>query len=197
MDVVIDAALAATAALVNAGRAADPAISVGLHPVGLPLGPQGESCGTCSWLYRGGRGPAVERCRQTAAGEVGDGRRTRREFPACVRWEPPVDCLTCGACCREAYHSVSVSLRDPVVWKHPGLVVRDGHRFSILRTGSRCAALESEAAETGAAVASGPSPAAGQRYHCRIYEDRPRTCREFEQGGRHCLVARRRVGLSP
>jgi Fe-S-cluster containining protein len=111
-----------------------------------------------------------------------------------------VDCLTCGACCREAYHSVSVSLRDPVVWKQPGLVVRDGHRFSILRAGARCAALESEGsgadevAVSGAAAASAPG---AQRYHCRIYEDRPRTCREFEQGGRHCLVARRRVGLSP
>jgi Fe-S-cluster containining protein len=98
-----------------------------------------------------------------------------------------VDCLTCGACCREAYHSVAVSVRDPVVWKQPGLIVRDGHRWSLLRAGSRCAALEG-----GAAAGPGAPPS----YHCRIYEDRPRTCRDFEQGGRHCLTARRRVGLS-
>ena len=207
MDVVIDQALAATAGLL--GLAA-PVVGVaapapGLHPVGLALGPSGQTCGSCAWIYRGGRGPAVERCRQTT-GEVGDGKRTRGEFPACVRWEAPVDCLACGACCREAYHSVSVSLRDPVVWKQPGLVVREGHRFSILRAGPRCAALEVEG-EAGAAREPGAvAPAhaggtglapAGPRYHCRIYQDRPRTCREFEQGGRHCLVARRRVGLSP
>jgi len=154
-----------------------------VHPLGFALGPPDQSCGSCAWRYRGGRGPAVDRCRQSV-GEVGDGRRVRPEDPACDRWEPPVDCLQCGACCREAYHAVSVSMRDPVVWKHPGLIVRDGHRFSILRAGACCAALEREPDATAA------------RYHCRIYEDRPRTCRDFERGGRHCLVARRRVGLS-
>jgi len=40
--------------------------------------------------------------------------------------------------------------------------------------------------------------AVGRRaFSCFIYDDRPRTCREFEAGGRHCLVARRRVGISP
>jgi hypothetical protein len=173
-------ALAATAALLRAAGA--PAA----HPLGFPLGPAGETCGGCAWRYRGGRGPAVDRCRQSV-GEVGDGRRVRPEDPACERWEAPVDCLTCGACCREAYHSVAVSMRDPVVWKQPGLIVRDGHRWSLLRAGERCAALES---------AAGAGAAGGARYHCRIYEDRPRTCRDFERGGRHCLVARRRVGLS-
>jgi Fe-S-cluster containining protein len=217
MDVVIDQALAATAGMAEAAGvvvarsegSTVPVASPGLHPVGFALAPAraDQTCGTCSWIYRGGRGPAVERCRQST-GEVGDGRRTRAEFPACVRWEPPVDCLECGACCREAYHSVSVSLRDPVVWKQPGLVVRDGHRFSLLRAGPRCAALESEesaqeipaeaAAEPAAQLTPALAPAArAHRYHCRIYDDRPRTCREFEQGGRHCLTARRRVGLSP
>ena len=178
---VLDQALAASVGLL----AAHGGLAAGArHPVGFAIGPADKTCGDCAWLYRGGRGPAVERCRQTT-GEIGDGRRTRADFPACARFEPPVDCLTCGACCREAYHSVSVSMRDPMVWRQPGLLVRDGHRFSVLRAGDRCAALEVDPA--GAPV----------RYHCRIYEDRPRTCREFEQGGRHCLVARRRVGLSP
>ncbi len=194
IDRLLDAALAATAALVGG----QPAAPAALHPAGFAFGPAGRTCGECAWIYRGGRGPAVERCRQTA-GEVGDGRRTRGDLAACERFEPPVDCLTCGACCREAYHSVSVSLRDPVVWKQPGLIVREGHRFSVLRAGARCAALECESASPAASEAvrneatASPQP---HRYHCRIYEDRPRTCREFEQGGRHCLVARRRVGLS-
>ena len=76
----IEEALAATAALTTAR-----------HPLGFPLGPAGETCGGCAWLYVGGRGPAVARCRQTAPA-VGDGVRTTRETPACARWEPPVDC---------------------------------------------------------------------------------------------------------
>ncbi len=167
----MDDALVVTAALLVA--------PANVHPLGFALGPAGETCGGCAWRYLGGRGAAVERCRQSV-GEVGDGRRVQSDMPACERWEPPVECSRCGACCREAYHSVSVSMRDPVVWKQPGLVVRSGHRFTLLRAGDRCAALEGS----------------GDAYHCRIYEDRPRTCRDFERGGRHCLVARRRVGLS-
>ena len=34
------------------------------------------------------------------------------------------------------------------------------------------------------------------RFFCVIYDDRPRTCREFTLGSEHCLTARRRVGLS-
>ena len=34
------------------------------------------------------------------------------------------------------------------------------------------------------------------RFHCTIYDDRPRTCRDFTLGSAHCLTARRRVGLS-
>ena len=174
---IIDQALATTAVLLarNTLAAGEPA----RHPLGFSLGPAGETCGTCAWRYLGGRGAAVERCRQSAP-ELGDGLRVHRTMAACDRWEQPVECGRCGACCREAYHTVSVSMRDPVVSKHPALVVRNGHRWSVLRDGDRCAALEIP----------------GEGYRCQIYPDRPRTCREFEQGGRHCLVARRRVGLS-
>jgi hypothetical protein len=172
-------ALAATAAAL--ARAA-------LHPLGVPLGPAGETCGSCAWLYAGGRGKAVERCRQLAAPNA-DGARTRREWPACARWEPPVDCATCGACCREAYHSVTVSVRDPVVWKQPQLVERHGHRFEIRRDGGRCAALVDRRND----AARGPG---ARVFTCSIYEDRPQACRDFAAGGRHCLDARRRVGLS-
>jgi len=167
----IEQALAETAAAIAAAAA---------HPLGFPLGPEAESCGTCAWLYVGGRGTAVTRCRQSASVN-GDGARTARSHPACAHWEPVVDCRTCGACCREAYHSVTVSMRDPVVWQEPDVIVRHGARFEIRREGSRCAALN---------VGEGSS------YTCAIYENRPRPCREFEAGGRHCLDARRRVGLS-
>jgi len=199
------------------------------HPVGFPWGPPGETCGGCAWLYVGGRGPGVERCRQSGAESAPEGQRTSRHERACERWEPPVDCQTCGACCREAYHSVTVSVRDPVVWKQPALIVRHGHRFEILRNGPRCAALHDRREERppagelsrAAAPASQPAASGGDgagrvtaaraaatraaipptqggapTFACTIYEDRPRACRDFEAGGRHCLVARRRVGLS-
>jgi hypothetical protein len=172
-------ALAATAAAL--ARAA-------VHPLGFPLGPANETCGSCAWLYVGGRGKGVERCRQAAAPNA-DGPRTQRDAPACARWEIPVDCATCGACCREAYHSVTVSMRDPVVWKQPDLIERHGHRFEIRRDGERCAALVDRRNDTGRG--------AGDRiFTCSIYEDRPQACRDFASGGRHCLDARRRVGLS-
>jgi Fe-S-cluster containining protein len=76
-------------------------------------------------------------------------------------------------------------MRDPVVWQEPQLIVRHGARFEIRREGPRCAALD---VQTDAG--------AGTRYACTIYDNRPRPCREFEAGGRHCLDARRRVGLS-
>jgi hypothetical protein len=162
-------------------------LDAGRHPAGFAWGRPERSCGTCAWFYRGGRGPAVGRCRQSSGGE-GDGQRTESETRACERCEAPVDCQACGACCREAYHSVTVSVRDPVVWKQPELIVRHGHRFEIRREGPRCAALEDRRG-----TPSAPPPV----FSCTIYDDRPRACRDFEANGRHCLVARRRVGLSP
>jgi Fe-S-cluster containining protein len=72
-----------------------------------------------------------------------------------------------------------VKPRDPVVKKQPSFVVDRGTYLEIRRDGDRCAALQGEA-----------------RYHCVIYDDRPKTCRDFTLGSAHCLTARRRVGLS-
>src|SRR6185369_10588014 len=146
-------------------------------------------------FYRGGRGPAVSRCRQSARGE-GDGERTAAATRACARWEAPVDCETCGACCREAYHSVTVSVRDPVVWRQPALIMRSAHRFEILRDGDRCAALSIATNPPPPPISPEPEQEPERRFRCSIYADRPQACRDFEAGGRHCLDARRRVGLS-
>jgi hypothetical protein len=194
----ITAALEATRRALSGG-AADPAEVGGAqiaprHRTGFELGDASRTCAGCAWIYVGGRGRGVHRCRQSAVGE-GQGARTEPEERACVRWEPPVACQHCGACCREAYHSVTVAVRDPVVWKHPELVVRTGPRFEIRREGERCAALQDR---RQLPVLSPADPGdAPLTFSCSIYADRPRPCREFEAGGRHCLVARRRVGLSP
>jgi hypothetical protein len=139
-------------------------------------------CGTCAWRFdhRG-----VARCRQAEA-------RIDDAWPACERFEaaPTLDCLTCGACCREAYHSVQVGLRDPMRRKQPDLVVDRGTFLEVKRAGDRCAALAG-----GERVASPTGPTIA-RYACTIYDDRPRTCREFTLGSANCLIARKRVGLS-
>jgi Fe-S-cluster containining protein len=196
---IISRALAATRASLDRLALGEVGGPPALHPVGFPFTQGRESCGSCAWRYVGGRGRSVERCRQSA-GPDGNGRRTQARFRACTRWEPRVDCATCGACCREAYHSVTVGMRDPVVWKQPDLMVRNGYRFEIRREGERCAALEVRP-EVSSAVArpprEAPASAGDRRFSCSIYDDRPRACRDFEAGGAHCLVARRRVGLSP
>lgn len=122
----------------------------------------------------------VDRCRQAGGG------RLRVDWPACARWEPALDCTACGACCRAAYHSVQVSARDPAVKANPDLIVDRGEYLELKRTGDRCAALDGGTVDGDRLVP----------YHCRIYADRPQTCRDFEVGGEHCLTARRRVLLS-
>jgi hypothetical protein len=146
------------------------------HPSGLPAGAATGSCGQCTWRYAQ-RG--VARCRQAAV-------RIDDAWPACERFEAALDCQTCGACCRAAYHSVEVSRRDPVVRKQPAFVVDRTTYLEIARAGDRCAALEGGELEGERT----------SRYRCVIYDDRPRTCREFTLGSSHCLTARRRVGLS-
>jgi hypothetical protein len=151
------------------------------HPLGLPLPRAGtqaahETCGSCVWLARE-RGSL--RCRRVPT------RKANAAWSACERWESPsvVDCQTCAACCRDAYHSVTVPARDPVVKRHPSLVIVRDRYVEIVRDGDRCAAL-------------GGGSERGDTYACTIYDDRPRPCREFERAGPHCLEARRRVGLS-
>lgn len=146
------------------------------HPTGLPPGAAAATCASCAWRFdqRG-----ASRCRQAE-------RKIDDAWPACERYEAALDCQTCGACCRAAYHSVEVTKRDPVVRAQPSFIVDRGAYLEIRRDGDRCAALH------------GGEPAGEKftRFHCVIYDDRPKTCRDFTLGSAHCLTARRRVGLS-
>jgi hypothetical protein len=145
------------------------------HPTGLPAAPTrpGQTCGTCAW-----RTEPRGTCRQA-------GSRTRAEWSACERWEAALDCQACGACCRAAYDCVQVSRRDPVRKKHPELIVQRGPFLEVRRDGDHCSALR-----------EAPGAGGSTSYTCTIYDDRPRSCRDFERGGEHCLAARRRLGLS-
>ncbi|HUS66450.1 MAG TPA: YkgJ family cysteine cluster protein [Kofleriaceae bacterium] len=180
----LGAALAATAEVVHRAAAfAEPAspslyaavaAAPAVHPTGRmppsPVAGEVRRCGECAWRDEAGA------CRQAeAAVDAG--------WIACARFEPALDCCECGACCREAYHSVTVEADDPVRGVHPELLVDRGSYVEIRRSGDRCAALD-----------GGRSP--DERYACRIYAARPVPCREFELGSDNCLIARRRVGLS-
>ncbi len=166
------AATATLAALASPGAPADSLWSVvdpvpAPHPTGLPGGvADGRTCGTCAWNGK--------RCLQAK-------QKVDPAWPGCERWEPSLDCQTCGACCRAAYHAVEVGRRDPAVKKQPDFIVDLGTRLELRRAGDRCAALEGDTTT---------------RFRCVIYDDRPRTCRDFTLGSEHCLTARRRVGLS-
>lgn len=144
------------------------------NPLWSTPGPEGR-CETCAWRYVGGRGRPVPRCRRHAGARLDDA------WPACPAWTPTLDCQRCAACCREAYHTVEISRRDPFVRAHPALLTREGARLELRRVGGLCPCLVGE-------------PGA---WSCVTYADRPRTCRDFEAGGVHCLDARRRLGLTP
>lgn len=131
--------------------------------------PWGDPARRCAeCAWRAGR-----TCRQAGA-------PTRPDAAACARFEAELDCRACGACCREAYDVVLVAPRERVARRHPGLLRARGDELELPRVDGRCVALDADGG-----------------YTCRIYADRPRTCRDFAPGGRNCLLARRKVGLSP
>ncbi|HWA77745.1 MAG TPA: YkgJ family cysteine cluster protein [Polyangiaceae bacterium] len=138
-------------------------------------------CGECAWARLRGHKLA---CRQSE--RVGrDALRVEPNTAACEHWEPRLDeasCKNCGACCREGFDRVELRPRDTLRKKHPELVREDHWGVFVPRPDGRCLGLvgDGEAAP----------------FRCTVYQDRPRSCREFEIGGAACLIARRRVGLS-
>lgn len=162
------------------------------------------TCGSCAWAFESGKKTKQLRCRQAG------GAKTRADEPACERFEQPFDCLSCGACCREAYDTVEVSERDPARKLHLDLMIEREGGYDMKRDGSRCACLRGGVPltppqpylnggrcnpEEGSRVAPLTMPG-GAPFTCDIYETRPRTCRDFTLQSAHCLSARRTVGLS-
>jgi Fe-S-cluster containining protein len=99
-----------------------------------------------------------------------------------------LDCLACGACCRQASDGrILVPESDIVRWK------RAGHDDLVagLVTG-HFGEMAFAASERGACVHLGTDDNANA---CRIYHERGTTCREFEKGSRQCLEYRREAGL--
>lgn len=162
------------------------------------------TCATCAWAAPSESSSLSLRCRQA------DDRLVTEETRACTHHEGAFDCLSCGACCREAYDTVEVAQDDPASKLHLPLLVPRSGGYDMKREGTRCACLEGgivispprpflsgghEPDDAGEKVAPRAMPG-GAPFTCKIYDTRPQTCREFTLGSEHCLGARRTVGLS-
>lgn len=198
---VLHDALAATAVLADELRpVARPdelwSLTLGAHPSGFRSHRDHERrCGTCAWA-RVRRGK-IE-CRMTRPGnapssyKLGDGSGAAHDIlldpaqQACEYHEAPLtqeDCFRCGACCHRGFDVVDVGATERFAKRHPELIqVRNAERCVVPRPGGSCIALSGNGRE--------------EPYLCKHYDDRPRSCREFELNGDACLVARQRAGLS-
>lgn len=166
----------------------------GEHVSGFHLHPDAAlRCDDCAWAMPGRNG-AIE-CRQTHAGctprdyrLVENSTPRKRRFSAdqraCEHYEPRLtqeDCVHCGACCHRGFDVVEVGANERFAKRHPELIeVRSEERRVVPRPGGRCVALAGDGSDA--------TP-----FLCRHYEERPRSCREFEVGGDACLIARRRA----
>ena len=145
------------------------------HPNGPAWGPD-QPCSACSWWSEAG-------CIATVPYGA-DPKPTPAHTRACARFEQLTSCDPCGACCREAFDGVPADgggLPDELVqqWDATFRTVR---RVPQGR-GTRCICLYGDGT-------SFP-------FRCTHYAVRPTACRELERGAPNCLLARRRVGLSP
>jgi hypothetical protein len=198
---VLHAALAATATLADElrPRSASNALwhfTLGEHPTGFRLHREQERrCGNCAWAHvRRGK---IE-CRMTQPGcrppnySLGDVKATvctvrlEVEQQACEHHEAPLtqdDCFRCGACCHRGFDVVEVGHSERFAKRHPHLIeIRSAERCVVPRPGGSCIAL----------VGNG---SVDEPYLCKHYEERPRSCRDFEVNGEACLIARRRAGV--
>ena len=102
---------------------------------------------------------------------------------------PIPDCMTCGACC----------IYFPSVGVRPDEAVSPGDYWDIT-TGEGDAAILVDRyvrrdGETLACSCLEGQP--GVNVTCRIYESRPKMCRDFEAGSDRCHAIRRSCGLEP
>lgn len=155
--------------------------TVPLHKSGFPVDvSSSQTCADCGFSFALG---SKRVCRKTRALPEQRGKQVSASDRACVRFEPKLDaasCLSCGACCREAFDRVDVRASDLIKKLRPELISVDGYGAHLARPGGLCVALRK----------------VDGQHLCQVYEQRPRACAEFEIAGDACLTARRRVGLS-
>ena len=101
-----------------------------------------------------------------------------------------LDCLICGACCREGSDGrILIPEADLVRWRRLG---RDDIAEAIVPGHFGEVAFAHRA--DGACVHLGTQESVNA---CSIYEIRGTTCREFERGSRQCREFRRDAGIDP
>ena len=158
------------------------------HPTGLKHGGIDTRCETCAWSKCL---PTYSRC--IAGHKDGEPIIISPDWRGCELWESLLEsCDPCGACCREAFDSVPVTRADADRIQDSSRWVRthddgwrDMHRSpSPSGAGTRCSALYGDGG-------------AKTPFRCHIYAQRPTNCRELAIGSEGCLMARRRVRLSP
>jgi Fe-S-cluster containining protein len=94
-----------------------------------------------------------------------------------------LDCQACGACCYGPEEYVSVTAADLRAFDAQSAaryVVRRRDRLFLRMLHGHCAALHARQGH----------------FSCRIYRMRPTPCHVVEAGGRECLEARRRHGVT-
>ncbi len=197
---VLHEALSATASLADTLRPFAPDDSLwhfthGQHPAGFRLHPAiALRCKDCAWAVV--RRDATLECRQTRPGSMTVNHslgerdnchqavRFASTQQACEHFETQLtqaDCFRCGACCHRGFDVVEVTANERFTRRHPDLIeVRSTDRRVVPRPDGRCVAL------IGTGIPDDP-------FLCRHYDDRPRSCRNFELGGDACLVARQRA----
>ena len=102
--------------------------------------------------------------------------------------ERELDCLTCGACCREGSDGrILVPEADIVRWRRAGR-----HELVAQLVPGHFGEMAFAHTPEGACVHLGTPENANA---CRIYEDRGTTCHDFQKGSWQCLEFRRDAGI--
>ena len=198
---VLHEALVATSALADTLRSSSAndtlwTTTLGEHPTGFRQHRDTAlRCGDCAWAVP--RRGKVE-CRRTRVGcrpesyrladeaRAGNVLRMDPTQAACEYYDPPLtdqDCFRCGACCHRGFDVVDLGKREVFAQRYPELIeVRSAERAVVPRLQGRCVALSGDGSTA-------------EPFLCKHYEDRPRSCRDFERGGDACLIARQRCGI--
>lgn len=88
-----------------------------------------------------------------------------------------LDCKSCGACCCFKW-SWPVLRRDRSdATRIPAEMQREDYPLMVT-TDNRCIALEGKV---------------GDKVCCKVYNDRPNSCRNFKPGSELCLEARKKI----
>jgi len=185
---VLNEALSDTATIAALARKAAPedslwALTRAQHPSGfLAHADASKRCESCAWSRA--RGTKLRCLQAQRAGKTS--LLLAADQAGCELWEPRLtedSCKTCGACCREGFDRVELKRGDRLRKVRPDLISEDRWGVFVPRPDGRCLPLVGNGEEFP--------------YRCSVYADRPSSCADFEIGSSACLVARRRVRLSP